>query len=215
MFTGLTEKCAVIAERDVTAAGGTLSLHFDDPFNDLQNGESIAVNGVCLTVEKFTEQTVSFHLLGETFTRSNLGTLPLGARVNIERAMMLSDRLGGHIVSGHIDNVAEVADWTPAGDDMELSVFIPDSLQPYIIEKGSIAIDGISLTVVAVNDKTFSVHLIPVTLRETAIAERKAGMPVNLEADIIGKYVEKQLLAYSRDKKSNVSMEMLRNAGWE
>lgn len=214
MFTGLIEKTGVIVSRDINQGSGKLSLELEETFDGIIHGESIAVNGVCLTVEEFDENTISFHVLEETFKKTNLGDIEIGGKVNIERALALGDRLGGHMVSGHVDTTSEIKDWIQIGNDWELSVLTPESIQPYLVEKGSIAIDGVSLTVVRLDSDSFCVHIIPTTLDETALFDRKKGDSVNLEADIIGKYVFKQISAYNGGGESNISMDTLTDAGW-
>lgn len=214
MFTGLIEKVATIADREIDAGAGKLTLTLETPFENVVRGESIAVNGVCLTVEEFSDTNIIFHVLNETFTKSNLGEVAIGAKVNLERALALGARLGGHMVSGHVDTTSEVISWREVGNDWELTIALPESIKSYLVEKGSIAIDGVSLTIASLDSDRFSVHLIPTTLADTALFDRQSGMLVNLEADIIGKYVQKQLLAYGGVGKSSISMETLHDAGW-
>ena len=214
MFTGLIEKTALIAEKTITGNSGKLILEIKEQFEQPVLGESIAVNGVCLTLESFADETLSFHVLEETFSRSNLGTIQIGGKVNLERALAVGDRLGGHMVSGHVDTVSEVLEWREKGNDFELVIALPDSLKPYLVPKGSIAVDGVSLTIVALKDSFFSVHLIPTTLADTALRERGEGAMVNLEGDLIGKYVSRQLAAYSNGTSTSLTMETLIGAGW-
>jgi len=214
MFTGLIEKQAKLKERTISADNGKLHLLTDTPFPNLKRGESIAVNGVCLTLETFNNNELIFHLLEETLKKTNLGELLMGSSVNLERALAVGDRMGGHIVSGHVDTTSTVKSWRAVGDDWELAIFAPKQIKPYIIEKGSIAIDGVSLTIVDISLDALSVHLIPTTYKDTCLREREEGHPVNLEADMIGKYVVKQLDIWSGKENSNVSMEMLEKSGW-
>jgi riboflavin synthase len=214
MITGLIEKVANIAEREINSGAGKLTLHLESQFDKLVKGESIAVNGVCLTVEKFDDSTITFHVLNETFTKSNIGEIAMGGKVNLERALAVGARLGGHMVSGHVDTTSDVISWTETGTDWILTVALPESIKPFMVTKGSITIDGVSLTIAELKDDSFSVHLIPTTLSETALFERQPGLKVNLEADIIGKYVVKQLSAYQGAQPSNISMDTLADAGW-
>ena len=215
MFTGLIQKTAIISERTLTDESGKLTLSVNKQFENLTLGESIAINGTCLTLEKYDDVQLTFHVLKETFTRTNLGYLDIGTKVNVERALAVGDRLGGHIVSGHIDSTARVISWIPKANDWILTVELPDNITNYVVEKGSIAIDGISLTVAAVKDESFEVHLIPTTLSETALMDRWEGNLVNLEADMIGKYIEKQMQAWKKQKpQKDISMTDLINAGW-
>lgn len=215
MFTGLIETTGVITARTEHGEAGSLTVRPLRAFTDLQYGESIAVNGACLTLEQVrTDGLLVFHTLAETLRRTNLGVLPIGGKVNLERALRLGDRLGGHLVSGHIDAVGQVIELKAVGGDYELSVSAPEVLLPYLVEKGSITIDGISLTLVKVTDDYFTVELIPVTLEETALRDRASGAAVNLEGDLLGKYVERQLQLAARGPRKGVTMDMLREAGW-
>jgi riboflavin synthase len=215
MFTGLIETAAEIVERRVSSSAGALRVRTEKKLENLKYGESIAVNGACLTLEKDEgSQILLFHVLEETFKRTNLGNIPQGDKVNIERAMAMGDRFGGHIVSGHVDSVAKIISFAKmSSSDYELKVEAPESIRPFLVEKGSVAIDGISLTLVEVGKDFFTVHLIPVTIAETALSSRKSGDSVNLEADIIGKYVKRQLDLRSGGE-SKVDMDLLRKAGW-
>lgn len=220
MFTGLVQTTGKIKSRKISAKSGSLTVICEDELDSLMYGESIAVNGTCLTLEKSEGRELTFHALAETLKRTNLGSLPLNSIVNIERAMKASDRFGGHIVSGHIDGTGFIRKIEKAGSDWAFSIEFPESIAPYIVEKGSVAIDGISLTIVSVSGNLFTVHIIPVTIKDTALSARKEASPVNLEADIIGKYVRHQLenlFASSAGAKvsHSISEDMLRKAGWE
>lgn len=218
MFTGLVESVGKLVGR----SGEHIRIRPVRRLDSPQFGESVAVNGCCLTLERdFADGTLEFFTLAETLDRTNLGRLPIGSAVNLERALRLGDRLGGHLVSGHIDCVAPVLSFAKCADgDFELSVELPELLAPEVVEKGSIAIDGVSLTVVRVTESSFAVRLIPVTRAETALAGRTPGTLVNLEGDLIGKYVLRQLAlrAGSAEKTersgSSISMETLREAGF-
>lgn len=166
---------------------------------DPEEGESIAVNGVCLTAKKIAGRRFSVDVSPESLSRTNLGGLASDSLVNLERALRLSDRLGGHLVSGHIDAVGPVLERKPVGDFVVFSFSVPAGLTKYIIEKGSIAVDGISLTVNRCDEESFAVAIIPHTLEVTTMGHRKKGDLVNLEVDLIGKYVEKLLAAKSSD----------------
>ena len=222
MFTGIIEKKATLVSRQVMGKSGKLTLTIDsdyDCFMDLTIGESIAVNGCCLSLEKYSTdlRTLEFHTLAETLDKTNLGALPKGAALNLERALTLNARLGGHFVSGHVDGVSEVISLKKTGDDYELKIAMKDDLLPYMVPKGSIAINGVSLTLVEVNSEFFTVHLIPLTLNDTNIGAFKGGEIVNLETDIIGKYVAFQLQGMTekfKKKKSKITMETLAEAGF-
>ncbi len=216
MFTGLIEITAAIKERKLSGSSGKLVLTPRKPFDgEVKYGDSIACNGCCLTLERtLGDGSLEFHVLEETLRRTNLGSLPLGSPVNLERAMRFSARLDGHIVTGHVDCVGQFLGMKQNGSDIEVWVELPKELRPYLISKGCVAVDGISLTPVAVTENSFSVHLIPTTLGETALGARKTGDLINLESDLLAKYVSHQLglLGYRNDGK--VTMDTLREAGW-
>jgi riboflavin synthase len=216
MFTGLIETTGKIIARNTSGSAGKLQVKPDKQFSGLQYGESIAINGACLTLEKeLADGTLEFHTLEETLKRTNLGIIPIGGSVNMERALQLGARLGGHIVTGHVDATAKFIGLKKTGSDYEYRVELPEELMPYMAAKGSIAIDGVSLTLVDIAKDSFSVHLIPVTLSDTALGARKSGDMVNLEADLLGKYVKRQLECFAGSiKSSNIDMTTLRNAGW-
>ncbi len=154
-------------------------------------GDSIAVNGICLTVTTLDSTSFSADVMPETISKTSLSSIQVGSKVNLERALQLTDRLGGHMVSGHIDGRGTIESILSDGNAIRYTIMAPKSILHYIIEKGSIAIDGISLTVVSVNDHSFEVSVIPHTLQETILPLKKQGDFVNLENDLIGKYVEK------------------------
>lgn len=216
MFTGLIETTAEISGRDINGKAGKLRLRPKNKFEDLARGESIAVNGACLTLESWdADGTLEFHTLEETLTRTNLGSIKIGGLVNLERALQVGARLGGHIVTGHIDTTAKFLGMRKQGDDIEYRVALPEELKPYMAPKGSISLDGVSLTLVDISDDSFSVHLIPVTLEETALGQRQVGDIINLEADLLGKYVQRQLSCFmNKNPDSAVTMENLIDAGW-
>ncbi|HEU4346533.1 MAG TPA: riboflavin synthase [Actinoplanes sp.] len=194
MFTGIVEELGEVAY--LTDAGGdsaVIAVRGPVVTADARHGDSIAVNGVCLTVIDNIDGVFTADLMGETLRRSSLGVLRRGSPVNLERAATVGSRLGGHLVQGHVDGVARIIARDPA-DDWEVVRFtLPPELSRYVVEKGSITVDGVSLTVMAVDDESFSVGLIPTTLKLTVLGTKTAGDPVNLEVDIIAKYVEKML----------------------
>jgi riboflavin synthase len=214
MFTGLIEAVAEIAARDLRKKAGSLTLRLPAPLTDPVVGESIAVAGVCLTLEEAVGHALRFHALAETFARTNLGRLPVGAKVNLERALRLGDRLGGHLVTGHVDAAAPVLHWEDVGDDLALTVALPTELQAQVVTKGSIAVDGVSLTVVSLMEDRFTVHLIPETRRRTCLAERQVGDRVNLETDLLGKYVLRALGDRPGRERPALDMNLLHRAGW-
>ncbi|GAA2641599.1 riboflavin synthase [Dactylosporangium fulvum] len=193
MFTGIIEELGTVVAIDELGDSARLSIRGATVTSDAAHGDSIAVNGVCLTVVDNADGVFTADVMGETLKRSTLGRLRTGSPVNLERAATVATRLGGHIVQGHVDGVGEVLSREP-GDQWETVTFsLPAALARYVVEKGSITVDGISLTVMAVTDDTFSVGLIPTTLKLTTLGAKSAGEHVNLEVDIMAKYVEKLL----------------------
>ncbi|MEJ2700749.1 MAG: riboflavin synthase [Desulfuromonadales bacterium] len=214
MFTGLIETLGNIREVRKSPGGARLSVMTDLPMEDLVKGESIAVNGICLTVTSFGGGVFSADVSAETLSRTTLGELAPGSIVNLERALRLSDRLGGHLVTGHVDGVATVTGRARDGDSVRFTFGIPPGLNRFLVEKGSVAVDGISLTVNAVTGDSFSVSVIPHSLSMTTLQYREVGSRVNIETDLIGKYVER-LLAGREDRptKSSISLEFLAKHG--
>ena len=213
MFTGIVEEVGTI--RAMTK--GELIIGAGKVLQDVALGDSIAVNGICLTVTKF--DAVSFHVdvMPETMRRTSLALLQKGSHVNLERALTLSSRLGGHIVSGHIDGTGRILSFTEEGNAILLKISAEAGLLRYIIEKGSVALDGISLTVTEVTSQDFTVSLIPHTREVTILGERKAGDPINIENDVIGKYVERFLTVSQpekQEKKSALTAEFLLQNGF-
>lgn len=188
MFTGIIEETGSIQ----SVGGGKLCVQAKKVLGGgTKIGDSIAVNGVCLTVTSMTDSFFTADVMPETLSRSNLGSLKKGSRVNLERAMAANGRFGGHIVSGHIDGTGTISKLEKDGNAVWVYISAPKSILNLIIEKGSIAIDGISLTVAKVNDREFAVSVIPHTGEETTLLSKEAGDTVNLENDVIGKYVQK------------------------
>lgn len=190
MFTGIIEEIGTIGAVNKIAAAAVLSIKCQRILEDIHLGDSIAVNGVCLTVTSFDEAGFTADVMHETLNRSSLGCLKPGSHVNLERAMAADGRFGGHIVSGHIDGTGKIISLKRDANAIWYTIICDKQLLRYIIEKGSITIDGISLTVAKVTRETFSVSIIPHTLTETILSEKKAGDTINLENDCIGKYVE-------------------------
>ena len=194
MFTGLVE--AIGSVRSLEKRGDAARLTLETPLAArLQLGESLAVNGCCLTVASTAHETASFDLLVETLARTNLGTLASGARVNLERALRADGRFGGHFVQGHIATTAEVISAETKDADRNIVISLPASGARYLIEKGSIAVNGVSLTVASLGEDRFGLWIIPHTLQETNLGDLRAGSPVNLEYDMLAKYAERQIAA--------------------
>ena len=191
MFTGIIEEIGTVRRIEHGAKGARLTIQAKTVLEDTRIGDSIATNGVCLTVISMTGDSFSADVMAESLRRSSLGTLQGGSPVNLERAMAANGRFGGHIVSGHIDGTGTIASQKREDNAVWVKIKTPAPLLRYIVEKGSIAIDGVSLTVAAVTDPDFSVSIIPHTGAQTILLGKKPGDPVNLECDVIGKYVEK------------------------
>ncbi|MFA4943976.1 MAG: riboflavin synthase [Lentisphaeria bacterium] len=222
MFTGLVEAVGKIVGRSALGKAGKLVVHAPDlPLREIKLGDSIAVNGVCLTVEaiNLAEQDITFHTLAETLARTNLGRLDIGRPVNLEPALRLGDRLGGHIVTGHVDCTVPIRAICRPQDDWVVTVPLPAEHAALVVEKGSIALNGISLTVAAVATDHFTIHVIPHTWLATALHGAKPGDPANLEFDIVGKYIlrQRQLAAPAAATaagKAAVELETLAQAGF-
>lgn len=193
MFTGLIEDLGTVRDLRKGADNVRITVVTGIPMEELVLGESIAVNGICLTVVTFGGGTFAADVSPETLERTNLGELVPGCSVNLERALRLSDRLGGHLVSGHVDAVATVVERSQDRNAVRFTFRMPTDANRYVIEKGSVAIDGISLTVNARSEETFAVAIIPHTLAMTTLEDKGVGARVNIETDIIGKYVERLL----------------------
>lgn len=191
MFTGIVEECGTVLGVLKNGVSGSVQIQASTVLEGTKTGDSIAVNGVCLTVTKLTKSSFTADVMAETFRRTNLGNLGKNSRVNLERAMAANGRFGGHIVSGHIDGTGVISRIKEEGNAVWIYISAPQSILNLIVEKGSVAVDGISLTVAAVSDKEFAVSVIPHTRENTALSGKKTGAVVNLENDIIGKYVQK------------------------
>jgi riboflavin synthase len=189
MFTGLVREVGTVA----SMVNGRLTISAPETAHGVQLGDSVAIDGVCLTVVAFDESSLSFDAVPETLSRTALGTLDQGSRVNLEPALRAGDPLGGHYVQGHVDGVGSVQSVAPEGDGSRVRFEAPAELLRYIVEKGSIAVQGTSLTVAAVDAAGFEVALIPHTLQATTLGALERDQPVNLETDVLAKYVEKLL----------------------
>ncbi|MBQ9816302.1 MAG: riboflavin synthase [Proteobacteria bacterium] len=218
MFTGLIETTGQI--RRILPADEGVQLTISSSLRNYQLGESIAVNGICLTVISFDHDSFRADASSETLARTNLGTLHPGDEVHLERALKLGDRLGGHWVSGHIDGTGTIAHTTPHGSSLAVTIQAAPNLLRYIVEKGSVTLDGASLTVNRVDNASFEIMMIPHTQSVLAKSFTQPGRIVNIEVDILGKYVEK-LLSCHNDKQSDIdsapsslSLQKLREAGF-
>ncbi|GAB3891793.1 riboflavin synthase [Microbispora bryophytorum] len=198
MFTGIVEELGEVVALEAQGDSARLTVRGAVVTADAGHGDSIAVNGVCLTVAGAEADSFTADVMKETLDRSSLGALRPGSRVNLERAVRADQRLGGHIVQGHVDGTGQVLSREP-GEHWEVVRFsLPANLARYVVEKGSIAVDGVSLTVAGVTDDSLSVSLIPTTLELTTLGRKQPGEPVNLEVDVIAKYVEKLTAATAR-----------------
>ncbi|WP_417911296.1 riboflavin synthase [Candidatus Electronema sp. PJ] len=195
MFTGVIQGLGMVLEKRPAGGGMVFRIEAGFDLTEPQEGESIAVNGVCLTARDIQGRRFLADVSPESLSRTNLGILMVGSKVNLERALRLSDRLGGHLVSGHVDTQGRVEERRAAGDFTLFTFSLEQKLAKYVIEKGSITIDGVSLTVNSCTGSRFAVSIIPHTLAVTTLGGLKAGDRVNLEVDLIGKYVEKLLAA--------------------
>lgn len=193
MFTGLVEEIGHVKSVEEQGDAVRLGIAATTVLEDAQLGDSIAVNGVCLTVAELGEGTFIADVMQESLNRSSLGELSIGSAVNLERAVLPTTRLGGHIVQGHVDSTAKLLTRTPSENWEVLRFSLPQGLAHYVVEKGSIAVQGTSLTVSAVGEDYFEVSLIPTTLRDTVFGSLEPGATVNLEVDVVAKYVEKMV----------------------
>ena len=210
MFTGIIEEKGIISKIMKTDSQAVLTIKASKIMNDIHKGDSIAVNGICLTVTAFSKNEFQADVMHETLNRTALKMLKPGSSVNLERAMAADGRFGGHIVAGHIDGTGTIRSMQPEGNAVLVTISAAPELLRYVVEKGSIAIDGISLTVAKVSHTDFTVSLIPHTGEETTLLKHRSGEIVNLETDIIGKYVEKLM----QPKSSGVTMELLQQNGF-
>jgi len=193
MFTGIVEEMGVIKTLDKGVSGTRLSVLASAVLDDLAVGASISINGACLTVVSVGEREFAVEVSPETLAVTTLGQLAAGTPVNLERAMRVHDRIGGHLVAGHVDGVGSIRNRTPEGNAIVLTIEAPREVLRYCVHKGSITLDGISMTINEVSDRNFSVAVIPHTAKATTLGLKKPGETVNLEADLIGKYVERLL----------------------
>lgn len=208
MFTGLVERLGTV-KRVSRGAGLVLEIAFEPWERPLEAGESVAVNGVCLTVVKFDDRRFTADVLRETEERSGLGALRPGEKVNLERALRAGEAMGGHIVQGHVDCRGTVVEKIPRGRDFRLKIRCGRVLAAQSVEKGSITVDGVSLTISAIGEDYLAVDLIPTTARETTLGGKKPGDMVNLEGDVVGKYVAKTVR-----RSAGLTQEALERAGF-
>lgn len=216
MFTGIVEEKGIIRSLNINGSSGTIRIEAKKVLEGTSIGDSIAVNGICLTVTSMGDGFFTADVMAETVRRSSLGSLSQGSEVNLERAMSANGRFGGHIVSGHIDGTGTVRSLVREENAIWVTIDTPPDILKYIVHKGSICIDGISLTVASVGSDNFKVSVIPHTGSETTLLSKRPGSPVNLENDIVAKYVER-LMNYKdsadENRSSGITMEMLAELG--
>lgn len=214
MFTGIIETTGKVQQLEATGGDWRLEIVADGfDFSDVALGDSIAVSGVCLTVIRFSERSFCADVSNETMACTSLGALKRGALVNLEKAMTPSSRLGGHIVSGHVDGLATLLSKTPDGRSERLIYRVPKELSRYIAAKGSVCLDGVSLTVNSIDNDEFSVNIIPHTAERTTLHEYQPGRQVNLEVDVVSRYLER-LLQVDKGTESGITLESLTKAGF-
>ncbi len=213
MFTGLIEEVGIMAGAIFGGTSMKLTIRAEKVLENLKIGDSISTNGVCLTVSSFTDSTFTADVMPETIRKTNLGKLKTGMGVNLERALKVSDRLGGHIVSGHVDGTGKIRDFKAEENATWIIIEASADVIKYVIPRGSIAIDGTSLTVVEVVDNYFRVSIIPITKEETNLLNKKVGDEVNLECDILGKYVER-FLTFKENKNKTIDIKFLAENGF-
>lgn len=206
MFTGIVEEIGTVLKPKAP-----LIVKVSKILEDIHIGDSIAVNGVCLTVTSYTIESITLDVMNETYSRTNLGNLKAGDTVNIERAMVANGRFGGHIVSGHIDGIGTLTNITDDGIAKWLTITTNKDLLNYIIMKGSVTLDGVSLTVAYVDNTSFKISLIPHTQSETTLLAKGIGAIINIENDILGKYIEHFIL---KEKGSNITIDFLKENGF-
>lgn len=216
MFTGLVEEIGTIRGIAKGEKGAKLTIKAKKVIQGINLGDSICTNGVCLTVTEFSGDSFAVDVMAETMRRSNLSKINIGDSVNLERALRADGRLGGHIVSGHIDGTGEIVEYEKEDNAVWISIKADSSILRYIVQKGSIAIDGVSLTVAYIDNEVFKVSIIPHTGEETTLLKKVTGAEVNLECDVIGKYVEKLLGLSTKveEKKSSINEDFLKLNGF-
>jgi len=214
MFTGIVEELGTVSQIQKTDTGKQFTITANVIMNDLKVGDSVSVNGVCLSVTTYNKNSFNLDLVKETLKKSNLGDLKNESLVNLERAITLSTRLGGHIIQGHVETVGVIMDKVSSGDGAILSVGIDPGLMRYCISKGSIALDGISLTIASMSENILKIALIPHTLEMTTLGSKDVGDSLNIETDIIGKYIER-LMSFEDDDDQMEELLLKGIKNWE
>ena len=212
MFTGLVETVGKLEQRRLGPSGGILHIACGMIQEDLKKGDSVAVNGVCLTVTDFDSRGFTADVMEATLKSTTLGALPLGSALNLERALRLQDRLGGHIVSGHVDGIAHVRSIRNIGEALAVGFEVPRELWRYLAYKGSVTLDGVSLTIQAITETGFEIGLIPHTQGATSLKSLSVGQPINLECDLLARYMERLLTVPTEG--SGLTLERLASLGY-
>ena len=213
MFTGLIEETGKIENTRPIAGGVELTIAAKKILNGLRNGDSFSINGVCLTVTEISSGNFSVDAVGETISKTTIGKLSPGSIVNLETALQLSQKLGGHLVQGHVNGIGSISEIKKLGENFSLSVAVPTELAKYLIKEGSIAVDGISLTIAQTTENKCTFSIIPHTWKNTNLNTKKAGEKVNIEIDVIAKYVER-FLSHSNPDKDKINEEWLHKLGY-
>jgi riboflavin synthase len=214
VFSGIVEVLGDVRSMASGDSGARISIEAGALVEGVKLGDSIAINGACMTVVAFGNSMFETDISPESLRMTNLGDLKAGDKVNLEKALALGDRLGGHMVTGHIDGMGKIRDRKADGDSIWLTVEAPPDVMRYVVFKGSIAVDGISLTVATCDEDSFSIAIIPHTSEHTTLTAKRDGAVVNLEADLIGKYVEKLLSPHAQARAGGVSMDKLKEHGY-
>ena len=213
MFTGIVEGIGKIYDIQKRSLGAKVSLLPPFHAKEVKIGDSLSVDGVCLTVTEIDDKIIKMDIGNETLNRTTLSKLKKGDLVNVERALLLTDRIGGHIVAGHIDGIGVITKIVKRGDSFEFNFQVNDEISRYIVEKGSVAVNGVSLTVAKIIGNQFMVSIIPYTINSTTFKEKKVGDKVNIENDIVGKYIEKFLVNQKGSR--IIDEEMLKRFGFK
>ena len=212
MFTGIIEEIGQIKKIERFAGGYKINIAVNKILDDIKVDDSLAVNGVCLTVTKMDDSSVWCDAVGETLEKTTLASIKEGAQINLERALKLSDRLGGHIVQGHVNGIGEITQIKKRGENYYLEIFLPTHLHKYVVEEGSITVNGISLTIAQINEARIGFSIIPHTWKHTTLSNAKIGDNVNIETDVMAKYVEKMF--YNSKEEEKYSKKWFKELGY-
>lgn len=214
MFTGIVEEIGSIKQIQQQANSCVLTIQANKVLSDVSLGDSIAVNGICLTVTSFSKTSFTVDVMPETMKSTSLRSLQVGSFVNLERAMPANGRFGGHFVTGHVDGIGKILSKRPVDNAVYYEISVPDHLLKYMILKGSVAVDGTSLTIFDVSSQSFTISLIPHTLKHTVLGKKEVGDIVNIECDMIGKYIEHLIKRETKEKPSKLTKQFLEEYGF-